>query len=329
MTLFDLVHFSPQQAGRSRAGRWLAPIGLLAFLLLPLSTQGLAQAPDWGKWEVVGNDKGIPPGTGYPGGHNLCEGMSLAGRHAYWRCMPGCPGIDVINQFCWQAVSDGIYTCPDGKGFRRLERVRHSKVHCGPKDWQLTKHHADLYEETWQTKVTTPPEETTPQAPPTTDAELPTTADGSSVQWGGGPPPWAPKEEAKTDTDTGKTDTPKTDTGKTDTGKLDTPKTDTGKTDTPKTDTPKTDTAKTDTGQKTVTGGGSSTTPSNSKKANKKEVRNKGGGRTIDRSRGGDDIDPETAAAIGSAVGIGIGMGLGGLGRGGHMGGDRGRMMDR
>ena len=263
----------------------------------------------------------------YPGGQQLCEGMTLTGKHAYWRCFPRCNGES--GGWCWEGVSDDIYTCPaPAKGFRRMEKIRYTNVPCGKKDWLQTKHLGDIYEETWQTKIDDPPDTyTTP--PPTTEAELPPQTGDTPPQWDGGGPPWAPKE-AKIDTPP---DTPKTDIPKTDMGKLDTPKTDTPKTDTGKTDTAKTDAAKTDTGQKTVTGGGSSTT-AKEKKAPRKEVRNKGGGRTIDRSRNGDDIDqgeglpPEAAAAIG----IGIGMGLGGMGRG-HMGGDRGRMdggrMDR
>jgi len=94
MTLFNLVHFSLQQAGCSQPRRWLAPIGLLAVLLLPLSTQSLAQAQDWGKWvePTLGSDKNTPPGVDYDVKQTLCNGMQLAGRHAYWRCYPRCGG---------------------------------------------------------------------------------------------------------------------------------------------------------------------------------------------------------------------------------------------
>ncbi|HET7888813.1 MAG TPA: hypothetical protein VFL62_21525 [Bradyrhizobium sp.] len=300
--------------------------------MLTLPCQSLAQqAPDWGQWEEAakGSDNFKPlPGIGY--GSGVCQGYQLAGKHVYWRCMPRCKGsAGVVGDFCWEAVSDAIYTCPaPAKGFRQAEKIRYSNVRCGKKDWLVTKRLADSYEETWQKRVEDPPELTS-ETPPQKEDDLPTTSDGTKLSWGGSGPPWAPQEAEKKDD-------AKTETGKTDTGKLDTPKTDTPKTDTPKTDTPKTDTAKTDTktdtGPKTATGGGSSTTPSNAKKGNKKEVRNKGGGRTIDRSRGGDDIDPDTAAAIG----MGVMYGLGGFGRG-HMGGDRmggdrmggSRMMDR
>jgi hypothetical protein len=326
MTLFNLVHFLSRYAGPSR--RWGGLMGLVAALLFPLSTPGFAQGASWGKWvePALGSDKGIPPGVGYPGGQPLCEGMQLSGKHAYWRCFPRCNGES--GGWCWEGVSDAIYTCPaPAKGFRRMEKIRYTNVPCGPKDWQQTKHLAEIYEETWITKITeTPPELTTPSPPPTTEAELPPQTGDTPSQWDGGGPPWAPKEAEKTDD--GKTDTGKTDTGKTDTGKTDTAKTDTGKTDT---GTDKKDAAT----DKKVTGGSGTTTPSNTKKsAPRKEVRNKSGGRTVDRSRGGNDIDqgglsPEAATAIG----IGIGMGLGaGFGRG-HMGGDRmggdRRMMDR
>jgi hypothetical protein len=325
MTLFNLVHSLSRQDGHVGSRRWrsLNRIGLFA-LLLQLPHPAFAQSPDWGQWQEPSknSDKGIPPGVAYPGGQPLCEGMELAGRHAYWRCMPGCPGVDVINQYCWQGVSDAIYTCPaPAKGFRRMEKIRYTKEHCGPKDWATTKHLADLYGETWQNGIADPPE-VTAQLPPTTDEELPKTADGSSIPWDPSGPPWVPKEAEKTDTPP--------DGGKTDTGKL----------DTPKTDTPKTDTAKTDTGQtatdKKVTGGSGTTTPSNTKKsAPRKEVRNKSGGRTVDRSRGGNDIDqgglsPEAATAIGIGIGMGLGAGFGRGHMGGdRMGGDRGRMMDR
>jgi hypothetical protein len=311
MTLFNLVHFFLQEAGRSPSRWWLAPIGLVAVLLLPLSTPSQAQSPNWGQWvePALGSDKGVPPGVAYPGGQQLCEGMKLSGKHAYWRCFPRCNGES--GGWCWEGVSDAIYTCPaPAKGFRRMEKIRYTNVPCGKKDWLTTKGLADDYGETWQTKITDPPEVYT-QPPPTTEAELPPQTGDTSSQWDGGGPPW---KEAK------QTDTPP-DTGKTDTGKTDTPNTDTGKTDAAKTDTGQTAT------DKKVTGGGfSTTTPStgNKKSAPRKEVRNKGGGRTVDRSRNGDDIDqgglsPEAATAIG----IGIGMGLGaGMGRG-HMGGDR------
>jgi hypothetical protein len=323
MTFFNLVHFSRKQAGRSEARRWGGLIGLSAVLLFPLPTPSPAQSPNWGQWveAAVGSDKGTPPGVAYPGGQPLCEGMQLAGKHAYWRCSPRCNGES--GGWCWEGISDAIYTCPaPAKGFRRMEKIRYSNVPCGKKDWLITKKLADDYGETWQTKIDDPPDTYT-TAPPTTEAELPPQTGDKPPQWDGGGPPWMPREAKKIDTP----DTDKTDTGKTDTGKL----------DTSKTDTPKTDRAKTDTGQtatdKKVTGGGSSTTtPSGGKKANRKEVSKQG--KTVARRRIDDDYDqggglsPEAATAIG----VGIGMGLGGYGRG-HMGGDRpmdgGRTMDR
>lgn len=315
MTIFNLVHFSLRQPGR-----WRGMIGLAAGLLFTLPSQGLAQqTPDWGQWEEAakGSDKNIPPGIGY-GGHALCEGMRLSGKHVYWRCMPRCHNSSVVGDFCWEAVSDAIYSCPDGKGFRQAEKIRYSNVHCGKKDWLVTKRLADMYEEKWQTKVTDPTDDVTSPSPPTEKADLPSDTSDTPPQWDGGGPPWVPKEAEK--------DEPKTDTGKTDTAKTDATKTDTGKTDAGKTDTSKTDTGKTDTDKKVT--GGSTTTPSG-KKANRKEVQKQG--KSIARRRVDDDYDqggglpPEAATAIG----IGIGMGLGGMGRGGHMGGDRGRMMDR
>ena len=322
MTLFNLVHFISTPTRQAPSRRWGRLIGLTAVLLFPLSTQSLAQGPNWGQWKepAAGSDNNTPPGVFYDKDQQACDGMKLAGKHAYWRCYPRCNGES--TGWCWEGISDAIYTCPaPAKGFRKQEKIRYTNVPCGKKEWLITKKQADDYNETWQTKITDPPDTYT-NPPPTTEAELPPQTGDTPPQWDGGGPPWVPRE-AKTDTPP---DTPKTDTGKTDTGKIDTPKTDTGKTDTPKTDTAKTDTGqnatdkKSVTTEKTVTGGGSSTTGPKEKKAPKKEVRNKGGGRTVDRSRNGDDIyvSPEAATAIG----IGIGMGLGGFGRG-HMGGDR------
>ena len=316
MTFFNLNGCFRKQ-DEARRPRGLKTMCLLAILLFQPGA-ALAQALDWGKWEEpsAGTDKNIPPGSAYPGGGGLCEGMKLVARHAYWRCMVR-SGVAL-----WEGTSDAIYTCPDGKGFRRLEKLRYTKIPCGNKDWQITKHLADLYEETWQKKIDDPPEVTNPQTPPTTEAELPPNTGGDTPpSWDGGGPPWAPKEAEKKDE-------------KTDTGKTDTAKTDTGKTDTSKTDTSKTDTNKADTDKKVT--GGSTTTPSGGKKANRKEAQKS---KTVTRRGRGDDdygqggrrgdISPEEATAIG----VGVLYGLGGFGGRGHMGGDRGmgggRMMDR
>jgi hypothetical protein len=321
MSFFNLVYFVRKQTGPFESRRWrgLNMIGLLAMLLFQLPTQSFAQAPDWGQWveAAVGSDKGIPPGVSYPGGKQLCEGMKLSGKHAYWRCMNRCGGVD--SGYCWEGISDAIYTCPDGKGFRRMEKIRYSRIPCGPKDWLQTKHLAELYEETWTKNVPDPPEVTTTTTPPTTTAELPPTTGDTPPVWEGGGPPWAPKEAEKTDD--GKTGTGITDTGKTETTKTDTTKTDTSKTDTSKTEADKKDTAT----EKKVTGGGSSTTPSG-KKAPRKEVHKQGRtiarGRTDEQGQGG-GLSPEAATAIGIGIGMGLGGGFGGRGR---MGGDR---MDR
>lgn len=203
-----------------------------------------------------------------------------------------------------------------------MEKIRYTNVPCGKKDWLTTKGLADDYHETWQTKITDPPEVYT-TAPPTTEAELPPQTGDTPSQWDGGGPPW--KEAKKTDTD--KTDTGKTDTGKTDTGKTDTGKTDTGKTDTAKTDSGQTATDKKDaTTDKKVTGSSSVTTPSG-KKAPRKEVHRQG--KTIARSRTdeqagqGGGLSPEAATAIGIGIGMGLGGGFGGRGR---MGGTDDRM---
>jgi hypothetical protein len=330
MTFFNLVHFFPKQANGSPSRRWLGPIGLFAVLLLPLSMQSLAQGPDWGQWVEprAGSDKGIPPGIEYDGGKPLCEGMQLSGKHAYWRCFPRCGGRS--GAWCWEGVSDAIYSCPaPAKGFRRMEKIRYTNVPCGKKDWLTTKGLAEDYGEVWQTKIDDPPEVYT-VPPPTTEAELPPQTGDKPPQWDGGGPPW--KEATKTDTpDADKTGTGKTDTGKTDTPKTDTSKTDTGKTANTEPGQTATDKKETSTDKK-VTGGGSSTTPSTTKKsATRKEVRNKNGGRTVDRSRNGDDYDdgggvsPDAAAAIGIGIGMGLGGGFGGRG---HMGGGD-RRMDR
>src|SRR5579862_1164026 len=174
MTLFNLVHFSFKQDDHFGWRRWrsLSRIGFAA-LLLQLPATAFAQSPNWGKWvePALGSDKGVPPGVAYPGGQPLCEGMKLAGKHAYWRCFPRCNGES--GGWCWEGVSDDIYTCPaPAKGFRRMEKIRYTNVPCGKKDWLTTKHLGDIYGETWQTGITDPPDTyTTP--PPTTEAELP------------------------------------------------------------------------------------------------------------------------------------------------------------
>jgi hypothetical protein len=297
MSFLNLNHFCRNRDGRFERRRWraLKEIGVLT-ILLALPAPSFAQSANWGKWvePALGSDKGIPPGVAYPGGQPLCEGMKLSGKHAYWRCMNRCDGQ--TGGYCWEGVSDDIYTCPDGKGFRRMEKIRYTSIPCGPKDWKITKHLAEIYEETWQKDIPDPPEITTASTPPTTEAELPPTTGDTPPTWDGGGPPWAPKEAEKTDS---KTDTAKTDTAKTDTGKTETDKKDAAT-------------------EKKVTGG-ASTTPPSGKKAPKKEVRK--AGKTIARNRsneGGQDgggLSPEAATAIGIGIGMGLGGGFGGRGR--------------
>jgi hypothetical protein len=295
---------------RSRRGGSLGleKIGLLALILLiqPLSH---ARAQDWGKWvePAIGSDKNDPPGVSYPGGGqtNLCEGMHLAGRHAYWQCMNRCNGQS--GGYCWEGISDAIYTCNSGKGFRRLEKIRYTNIPCGPKDWKRTQYLAALYDETWAKDIPDPPELTNPSTPPTTTAELPPTTGESPPSWTGGDPPWAPPptKEAEKPAD-GKTDTGKTDTAKTDTGTKDA--------GTDKTTTPST-------GKKAA---GTSTSDSGKdKKAPRKEVQKSS--KTVARTKTGEPatgqgggLSPEAATAVGVGVGLGLGFGLGG----------RGRMMD-
>jgi hypothetical protein len=203
-----------------------------AVLAATFSGAALAQNTDWGQWERVGTAPGTPgllPGTGYPGGKECGADARLSGRHAYWMCTNRCAGRTGAG-YCWEAVSDAIYTCPassGSKGFRRMEAIRYTSIKCGPEDWKRTKRLAKLYDETWTDNVQDPPPVDTPVTPPTTDKELPPTQPGDTpTTWGGGDPPWTPPEEHGKKTQekkssTGTTDTPKTteNTGKSETGK--------------------------------------------------------------------------------------------------------------
>jgi hypothetical protein len=281
-------------AGRIRPRQWYfaEKIGLLALILLFQSPTHTFAQQNWGQWvePALGSDKSNPPGVSYPGGKELnqCEGMHLSGRHAYWQCMNRCNGE--TGGYCWEGISDAIYTCTNGKGLRRLEKIRYTNIPCGPKDWKRTQALAELYDETWAKKIPDPPEVTT-STPPTTTAELPPTTGESPPSWDGGDPPWAPPptKEAEKPAD-----------GKTDTGKKDWS---TDKATTPSTDRKVTGTSET----------------AKDKKAPRKEVRKQS--KTVARAKSGEPVtsqpglSPEAATAIGVGVGLGLGVGLGGRGR--------------
>jgi hypothetical protein len=256
---------------KHKSSRWLGPLLVVAFAAVatPLSSQ----TPDWGKW----TEHTIP--IAYPG-EKTCTVDTTNGKkqpeayHTHWVCKPGCG--DNTNDYCWTAMSDAIYTCTDGKGFRRLAASKSTHFRCGKKDWQMTQYYAGLYGETWATAAGPPTEPATAVVPPTDDGQLPPPTSGQQPQFGSGftpelekvakDDPKNPANAEKIKSDTAKTSTPSVDDGQ-------------------------------------------------AKKRPRKEVKKTTKHRRARIERGQSSstggVSPETANAIGNAIGIGIGIGVG------------------
>jgi hypothetical protein len=261
-----------------KSSGWVRP--LLVVALAAVATPTSSQTPDWGKW----NENPTP--IAYPG-EKTCTVDETNNKkqpeayHAHWVCKPGCG--DNTNDYCWAAISDAIYTCTDGNGFRRLAASKSTHIRCGKKDWQMTQYYAGLYGETWATADGPPTEPATAVVPPTDDGQLPPPTSGQQPQFGSG---LTPKLE-KTAQDDPKNPA-NAEKAKSDTAKTSTPSVDSGQAkNRPRKEVKKTTRhrrAKIDNGQSTSTGG----------------------------------VSPDAANAIGDAVGIGIGIGIGRRGGDSH-----------
>ena len=225
-----------------------------AALFVAGSTSAIAQQKD--EWQQVGGSEGSPSVP------VECRPAKLASRHAYWTCTSSCKGQEAGSGYCWTGVSYAYYVCTgdnkqkdySGKdlskdGFRRLEYALYTNKPCGPRDWAA----GVKATETWgepPTKDKGPKEEpaTKPTLPTTDEGLPPNTDDEHRSSWGGGLPPWAPKEDTdkkdSSETDKNKTDSPETDSSKTDQSKTDQTKTDQSKTEPGKTDSGKPDQSK-------------------------------------------------------------------------------------